>query len=161
MKMWILAAGGLVAILAALYLIGRAIPEDHVASVSAEYKASAERIFHAISTPAQFTEWRTGLRKVEITGDIVLEESSFGVMRYRFANAEPGRQLETVDTGTGENGFTGSWKFVIEPTGAGSRLTITEHGRVFSPWFRLMARYLFGYESTMKQYHADLARYLG
>ncbi len=36
------------------------------------------------------------------------------------------------------------------PTGSGSRVTITERGEIYNPIFRTLARFVFGYTSTME-----------
>ncbi len=152
--------GGVVVAGAILWLAGTMTPEEHVASVSAEYGAPPETVYAVIADQPKYPEWRSGVKKVEVRGDRVTEQGSFGPLSYRVAEKIPGRRLVTADAGGRERGFTGSWAFEIEPAGAGARLTITERGRVFNPIFRLMARFVFGYDRTLKQFHADLERRL-
>mgnify|MGYP003472568337 CR=1 FL=1 len=40
-------------------------------------------------------------------------------------------------------------------------MTITERGFVTNPLFRVLARFVFGYEKTTKDYLRDLGRRLG
>lgn len=56
--------------------------------------------------------------------------------------------------------FGGSWTFELEPEGAATRLTITENGEVYNPFFRFMARFVFGHEGTARAYLEDLRRRL-
>jgi hypothetical protein len=49
----------------------------------------------------------------------------------------------------GESAFGGTWTMEIVPTPTGSRLTITERGEIYNPIFRTLARFVFGYTSTM------------
>lgn len=160
--MVIYAAGGLAFLLAAIYATGALLPREHVAAVTEDYAAPPERIWATITDAERFTEWRSGLKKVEVAGERITEHASFGPMSYRFVNATPPHRVTTdVDlAGAEERGFAGSWTFEIAPQGSGSRLTITERGQVFSPVFRVMARFVFGYESTLRQYHKDLAKRL-
>ena len=151
-------AGAIAGTLAVVYIAGSMIPEEHVASVTADYAAAPERIYAVISDAKKFLEWRTGLKSVEVKDGIITEVSGFGPMSYRFSEQVPARRLVTADTGGKEKGWTGSWTFEIEPNGSGSRLTITERGRVFSPFFRLMSKLFFSHEETARRYHADLAR---
>ncbi len=152
--------GGLAALVALAWVIGSRIPEEHVATVAADYSAPPEKIYAAISEPEKFMEWRRGLKSVAVQDGVITEVSSFGPMSYRFAERVPGRKLVTADASGPEKGFTGSWTFEIEPAASGSRLTITERGRVFSPFFRLMSKLFFSYEDTARNYHADLAKRL-
>ena len=116
------------AILAALILAAYAIPEDHVMAVSREYDAPPERIYGAII--------ETG--------------------RMLFAENIPNQRLVTADAGAGGKGYSGTWTFDIKPTPSGSRLTITERGRVFNPLFRLIGKYVIGYDRTIRNYQRDL-----
>ena len=38
---------------------------------------------------------------------------------------------------------------MLEPTDAGTRVTITENGEIYNVFFRFMARFVFGYTATM------------
>jgi len=153
-------AAVLLAVCAFVYFAGRALPEAHEASVAADYSVPPEEIWPIISEPARFTEWRSGLTKVEVQGERVTEHSSFGVMAYRFAERRQPSRLTTEMLNGREMGFEGNWTFDLAPVAGGTRLIITERGRVFHPVFRWMARYVFGHEKTMRAYHADLARRL-
>jgi hypothetical protein len=53
--------------------------------------------------------------------------------------------------------YGGQWEFTLTPDGDGTILTITERGFVTPAFFRLMARYVFGFTRTMVQYHRTLA----
>ena len=57
--------------------------------------------------------------------------------------------------------FGGTWTFEIVPSGAGSRVTITERGEVYNPIFRVMSRFVFGYTGTMQSYLAALTARFG
>lgn len=159
--MWMLIVAGAAGVFLLVYVAGLMVPESHVATVAADYRVQPDAIYAVISDPSKFMKWRTGLTRVDVEGDRITEHSSFGPMHYRFGERVPGRRLTTEDAGGRERGFTGSWTFEIEPVANGSRLTITERGRVFNPVFRLLARFVFGYEGTMRQYHKDLAKRLG
>ena len=50
----------------------------------------------------------------------------------------------------GETQFGGTWTFEIAPTPTGSRMTITERGEIYNVLFRALAKYVFGYTSTME-----------
>jgi hypothetical protein len=59
--------------------------------------------------------------------------------------------------------FGGTWTYVIEPSGDGNgcTLTITEDGEIYPPPFRVMAKYVFGYTSTMESYLKALSNKFG
>ena len=54
----------------------------------------------------------------------------------------------------------GPGRMRIAPTASGSTLTITEHGEIYNPVFRFVARYVQGYTATIDNYlralHAKL-----
>ncbi|MEE9433037.1 MAG: hypothetical protein V3V15_02205 [Sphingorhabdus sp.] len=54
--------------------------------------------------------------------------------------------------------FGGSWQISVEPEGAKTRVSIIENGTVKDPLFRFFSRIVFGYDTTMKKYLADLKR---
>ena len=57
--------------------------------------------------------------------------------------------------------FGGTWTYEIAPADSGSVVTITESGEVKSPIFRFMARFVFGYTSTMDGYLEALGKKYG
>ena len=57
--------------------------------------------------------------------------------------------------------FGGSWDYLIEPDGTGSKLTVTENGEVYNPIFRFVSRYVMGHTATMDKYLAALAAKTG
>ena len=49
----------------------------------------------------------------------------------------------------------------IVPTPKGSRLTITERGEIYNPIFRTLARFVFGYSSTLESCLKAVEKKLG
>jgi hypothetical protein len=56
--------------------------------------------------------------------------------------------------------FRGSWTYVLQSEGTGTRLSITENGEVYNPIFRFMSRFVFGHTATMERYLVDLAAHV-
>lgn len=73
---------------------------------------------------------------------------------------DPPRRLvgRIVDTGAP---FGGSWTYQVTPVDGGSRVSVTEDGWVSNPIFRFMARFVFGYHSTLDSYLRALGRRFG
>jgi uncharacterized protein YndB with AHSA1/START domain len=159
MKMWLIwTAAALVAVIALAWIAGALLPQAHVATVEQRHPAPPETVWALITAFEKQSEWRQGVTKVTVAGGRVVEHHQrFGEMGYRVAEMDPPRRLVTKEAGGPEHGFTGSWEFLLQPDGPGTRLTITERGEVFHPLFRLMARFVFGYETTMRQYQSDLS----
>ena len=57
--------------------------------------------------------------------------------------------------------FGGTWTYDISPEAAGARLTITENGEIYNTFFRFMARFILGYQGTMRSYMTALEKRLG
>jgi hypothetical protein len=57
--------------------------------------------------------------------------------------------------------FGGSWDYRIQPEGTGSRITITENGEVYNPFFRFVSRYVMGHTATIDRYLTNLSAKTG
>jgi len=160
MKWLLLVVLLLVAIAGVAAFIGSRLPRDHVASVRATHAAPPEAIWALIGNPATYASWRTDAKSIELLPAVDgraawREKTSNGTIEYVMAEAVPGRRMTTRITTTGLP-YGGQWEFSLEPAGAGTALTITERGFVNPPLFRFMARFLFGYTSSMEAYHRAL-----
>jgi hypothetical protein len=166
--MWLAVGGAVIALLLGVAIataIGRRLPLDHLTASRAHYSQSPEKIWSAITNLLDAPNWRSGLRQVERLADrdgkqVWVEVGRSGRMPLVFEVSEPPRRLVTRIEGD-ELPFGGSWTFAIEPDGQGSTLTITEDGHIYRPFFRFMARYVFGYDGTLKRYLRDLGKKFG
>lgn len=125
----------LVGSLAAMTLVGFFLPRDHTASVFAFINAEPEAIFDAAV-------------KLQNESDIKTKVTQEQRPKSRIAEIVEERGAA----------FGGTWTLEIEPTDDGGKLTITEHGRVYNPLFRFLSRFVFGHESTAKQFLATLRK---
>ena len=60
-----------------------------------------------------------------------------------------------------EGPFSGRWEIDIQPTPAGSNVTITEIGKVSNPFFRFVSKYVIGHTTQMEKYLTGLAGKFG
>ncbi|MGH7712484.1 MAG: SRPBCC family protein, partial [Gemmatimonadaceae bacterium] len=162
MRWVIIVVGGLVALVAIVALIGALLPQSHVASRARSYPHAPERVFAAISDVRSYPRWRPGVREVTLLAEQPLrwrEDGTNGKVEFELvANDPPRRQVTRIAS---ENlPFGGRWEYDVARDGEGARLTITEHGDVYNPIFRFMARFIFGYRKTMEDYQAALDAYL-
>ena len=88
-----------------------------------------------------------------------VEESQSGKITFAVERMERPRVLVTRIANR-DLPFGGTWTYEIKPEGNGSRLTITEDGEIYNPLFRFMARFVLGYEATMRAYVASLEKRL-
>ncbi len=165
MRWVIIIVGGLLALVALVAVIGALLPQSHVASQSRTFAHSVERVFAAIGDVRRYAEWRPGVREVTVLGEQPLrwrEVGSSGTVDFELVDQQaPRRQVVVI--ASPDLPFGGRWEYDVAPDssgGSGARLTITEHGEVYNPIFRFMARFVFGYSKTMQDYLAALDTYL-
>ena len=155
-----------VLLVAVVYGVGSALPEDHVASRSAPFGASPQQVYDTIADVGNYPQWWRQISKVEML------PSEGGHMRFR-QQTEAGSITMQVDEASPPSRFVtriadpdqpfgGTWTFEIVPDrGTKSLLTITERGEVYDPFFRFMSRFVFGYTSTMEDCLAALTAKFG
>jgi len=162
MRWVIIIVVGLLAVVALVALIGVLIPQSHVATRSRTFPHSGERVFSAISGVRNYAKWRPGVREVTILSEKPLrwrEDGSNGKVEFELTSSDPpNRQVVTIVCK--DLPFGGRWEYDVTRDANGSRLTLSEHGDVYNPIFRFMARFVFGYSKTMEDYLAALDGYL-
>ena len=126
----IVALAGVVGIVA---LVGYFLPVAHEASRSAEFNKPPEAVFALVADPNTYSSWWSG---ADVKSEIV-------------ESTAPSRLVTRI---VGETQFGGTWTMEISPTPNGSRLTITERGEIYNVVFRTLAKYVFGYTSTMDSF---------
>lgn len=128
----------LVAAVGIIGLVGYFLPVNHEASRSAEFNKPPGAVWALIADPNTYGGWWKG-------ADV----------KTAVVESVPPSKLVTkiVD----ETQFGGTWTFELAPMPSGSRLTITERGEIYNVVFRALAKYVFGYTSTMDSF-LDAAR---
>lgn len=162
MKWLLWTLGGVAAVILLIIIIGWLLPVEHVASRSADYLQSRERVFATITDVARYHTWWNEVTAVDML------ESHDGRVRFRehmssgpivFEMVEvspPARYVSRI--ADPDQPFGGTWTFELEPHGNGTRLTITERGEVYNPIFRFMSRFVFSQTSTMESFLAALGK---
>lgn len=156
---WVLIAGGvIVVIVVAALVVGWLLPEKHTATREATLLASPEAVWALITDVDAFPSWRTDVKSVERLPDRVgrpvwIEQGSGGKVTFAVDESTPPRRL-VVRIADRDLPFGGTWTYDIAPAAGGASLTITEDGAIYNPLFRVMARFVFGYESTIAAYLA-------
>ena len=165
MKYVIIVAAVLLAIVVLVVLVGFMVPRTHQASVRAQYQASPDAIYRAITDVAHGPEWRSGLKKVDVLsrpGEQVRwrETADWGTITFVREVDEPARRVvgRIADE---KQGFGGTWTYDIAAAGTGSVLTITEDGVIDNPLYRFMSRFVLGYYKSLETYARDLGKRLG
>jgi polyketide cyclase/dehydrase/lipid transport protein len=162
---WLLIGLGVIALVsAAITAIGAALPRGHSATRQAALPVPPDVVWRTITDVDAFPSWRSGVKSVTRLPDRDgrprwVEETNQGKIPLAVERSEPPRLL-VVRIDDPDLPFGGTWTYSITPTTAGSRLSITEDGEVYNPIFRFMARFVFGYEATMRAYVDALSKKL-
>jgi uncharacterized protein YndB with AHSA1/START domain len=153
MRYLVMAGAVLAALGAGVFMVGWLLPVGHTASSSAVVAAPPAAVYAAISDVEQYPRWWSEIARVEML------PADGGRVRFRehMSTGPVGMEVEEASAPTrfvtriADRGqpFGGSWTVAIAPEGAGSRVTITERGEIYNPFFRFMARFVFGYTGTM------------
>jgi hypothetical protein len=162
MKIALLCIAAIIVLIAGVALIGAMLPQRHVASRSALFHASPERLFALISG-AQ--DWRPDVRSCELlTQDgrsYQREISQRGeTVRYEIVQSQPPLAIQRR-IATPNLPYSGTWTFALEPMGAITRVRVTEDGEVYNPIFRFVSRFILGQTATQDTYLRAIGKATG
>ena len=148
-----------------MLILGSRIPPAHVASATVVIAASQARVWRLIEDTASQPQWRPDLKAVAPlpphNGHTCwMEIQKYGKMPLcEILTAAPSTRVVLIDDPTLP--FGGTWTYHLEPSGTGSKVTITEDGEVYNVFFRFLSRFVFGYTSTIDTYLNSLGKKLG
>jgi uncharacterized protein YndB with AHSA1/START domain len=165
MKALAVIGAGLVGVILVVLGIGWSLPVGHEASRSATLNASPDALYAVISDVASYPRWWSEISQIEMLpaddGRIRFREHmSTGPIVMEVVDAVPPSRFVTRIADP-DQPFGGTWTFEITPEPRGTRLTITERGEIYNPFFRFMSRYVFGYAATMESFLEALASKVG
>jgi hypothetical protein len=157
---WVLfIAGGLVLLVGLVALVGAMLPRDHHVTRKARYHIAPDALFAVLMGPP---DWRTGVQSFGVLPEQDgrrrwWEQDTHGQkITYELVEAKPPERMVTRIAGLGLP-FGGTWTFEIASApGGGSEVRITEDGQIYNLIFRAMARFVFGYTSSIEGYLRDL-----
>ncbi|MFM9841068.1 MAG: hypothetical protein ACKVOQ_22560 [Cyclobacteriaceae bacterium] len=158
MKWIFISLGILIVLIAIVYLIGLLMNVKHEATIQCEFKKiGMDEILLVITDYKEYTSWRSGIK--ELTIDSVnhwTEKNSHGdKVSYRLEMGDEKGKLITRILNK-DLAYGGFWEFTITSIDDGCSIKIVENGEVYNPLFRFMAKYIFGHETTLKNYVNDL-----
>lgn len=165
-RMIVVVLAAIVVIVGIVAFAGSRLPVSHVASRSAVINASPDAVFNAMTDFAAAPSWRSGVKHVSVETDSatgrrrVTEESTTGTMTMEVEELVPPTRFVIRIVGD-DLPYGGAWAHAIEPQGDATRVTITEHGEVYNPIFRFIAKYVMGHNGTIDRYLADLGGKFG
>lgn len=157
MLKWILAAlGGLVGLVLLVVLVGALLPQSHTASASIPLAQPPDSVWNVIRDLAGYADWWEEIEAVERAEAGSREtwnqrDRRGQTMPIEVVESQPPRRLVTRIADEGLP-FGGTWTFEITASAGGSILTLTEDGDVYNPFFRFMARFVFGHYATIESF---------
>lgn len=158
---WLLRLGGLlIAVIACVVGVGSTLPVAHSAQVMGDVRGSPEEVWAVLTDVGSFPAWRSDVSSVtrleRAAGPPAwTEEGSAGALTLEVTESDPPRRMVTRIADDGLP-FGGRWTYELTPSGTGTHLVITEDGEIYNPVFRFMARFVFGYQSTLENYLEQL-----
>ncbi len=143
-----------------VYGIGMVLPKNHVARAEATVAASPAHVAAIVRDVERQPSWRDSVDAIEIVSreDGVLryvERSGGDAILFDFREQRRDSLFRSTIADP-DLPFGGSWTIVLAPVLSGTRVAIEERGTVTNPIFRFFSRFVFGHDSTMKAYLADL-----
>lgn len=152
----------LIALVGIVALIGMMVPLGHTASRRTTLAQSPEAVWAAITDYAAFPSWRADVQRVEAASSAEgrtawVEHSKTGRLPIEVVASDPPRRLVTRIADR-TLPFGGTWTYELRPVDNGTLVTITEDGEVYNVLFRFMARFVFGYTTTMESYLRSLEK---
>ena len=146
----------------ALIGIGLVLPRGHVVARRVRLRQPAGEVWARIRDHAAEPGWRSKLTRVERLPDEHGRErwkevQGRSAMTFETLEAVPPRRLvrRIADE---KLPFGGSWTIEVEGDGAGGCVaSVTEHGEVKHPLFRVVSRFVIGHTRTIDSYLRDLA----
>ena len=165
MKLVLIAAVFVFAIVAVILLIGAALPRKHVVSREIILHRSPDEIYQTVRDFKTAPSWRADLERVEMiaTADNHVqfrEHTKHGATTYDLVEDQPGKRIVTRIADL-DLGYSGTWTYVFAKDADGTRVQITEAGEVSNILFRFMSRFVFGQSGTIEKYLTALGKKFG
>ncbi|WP_061249940.1 LIC10604 family protein [Leptospira alstonii] len=152
-KILMYVAGFLVFSVLGIYGIGASLPVDHSSSLERIFPANQNTIYGLIRNVKEYPSWRSNVKNVEeIFSDSWKETYSDGeATAFSFVQDQRDKFIESKIMDE-DKPFGGSWTFELSSVAGGTKLKITENGKVYSPVFRFFSKFVFGHTATIKEY---------
>jgi len=165
MKIVLFVLVAIVALIGVVMLVGSLLPRGHVASRSGRFRQAPETLWQTLTDFAAMPAWAPEVQKVERVADlnghpVWMHTGKQWSAPMEVVELTPPRRF-AMRIADPKLPFGGTWTYEIAPTDGGSTVTITENGEIGSPIFRFMARFVFGYTSTMDGYLKALGKKYG
>jgi len=154
----------LLSLVALAWGIGMVIPLEHVAARSAHFTSHPKAVWAVVSDVPGYARWApevSGVKRLaDREGHRVYALEGKGSMPLEIEVSEPPRRMVTRIADP-RLPYAGTWTWEIAPEEGGARVTVTERGEIKLAPMRALARFVFGYTSTLDDYLEALGDGLG
>src|SRR5574341_100177 len=166
MKRVLIIALVVISFMVAVPAVGLFLPRGHVVARTIALHQSPDAIWQVITDFESAASWRPDITRIEQ----LPSQQGFPVWREHYQSGDsltlatvesvaPARLVrEIVDP---DLPFSGRWVYQIAPVDHGSRVTITEHGDVSNPVFRVVSRFPMDQTAAIDRYLLDLGKKFG
>lgn len=156
----------LISFLVAVPLVGLVLPRGHVVARTITLHQPPDAIWQTMTDFDRISSWRPNVARVEQ----LPTQNGFSIWREHYQNGDA-LSLATVESiaparlvreiADPDLPFGGRWVYQIAAVEGGSLVTITEHGDVSNPVFRVVSRLFMDQTATIDQYLLDLGKKFG
>ncbi len=156
LKWFLVLLGALVGLVLLVFLVGALLPRHHVARASIALPQPADTVWTVIRDLGGYADWWREIEAVERAdrgGRETWEQRDRRGQTMPIEVVEATAPHRLVTRIADESlPFGGTWTFEIAESAGRSTLTLTEDGEVRNPFFRFMARFVFGHYATIESF---------
>lgn len=138
-----------------VFLWGALLSSEYTADAKIVVAANPPDVWDAVTSPEGQSEWRTSVNSVEHIPHGWIEHTPSGKVRVESKLEQPYSRFRIQLEESGAD-VSGTREFKFESVQGGTRVTVTEQGRVSSPVSRFLLAVVLGYDYTLRQYLGDL-----
>ena len=161
MKIFFLSIISLILVILLVWFIGGRLPQRHEVMVSANIDANIQSVWRLLNDFKAYPEWRPSITQVQrmpdYQGNEVWQESDRHGNDVAYATIESvSNQRITRRIVTKDLPYAGQWILELSPTSTGCRLNITEQGEIYNVLYKIIGKYIIGYDASIKRFIADV-----
>ena len=148
-----------------LYLIGRAEPERHTASIRFTLPKSRPTVWTALTDYAVMPQWWPAVKNVRFEtlpdGEIITWNTDARGHQIGFRTKEEKPPTRLVREIVGDKlPFGGIWTFVLAEENGATTVTLTEDGFIKPPLFRGISKLFLKHDAAMRDFEKHFTAYV-
>jgi uncharacterized protein YndB with AHSA1/START domain len=154
---------GVIAILfLAVGLIGRSLPKGHSVTRTALLPAPPDHVWAVISDFANEAQWNRTVKESKRIADhdghevwLVVDRRGGKMPLETTVKEPPARLVRRI--ADPKLPFGGQWTITLASESGGTRVSVTEDGEVYNPFFRFMSRFFMDPAGSIETYLSGLS----